>query len=76
MWEGFLSSEEAYALYYDLLYSHRDVARETDFLERVFFSVLSGERQKGAGRGRAEPVFTPLELAKTWLRGPRSGSLA
>ncbi len=31
-----MSSDDFYALYYDLLYSHRDIRGETDFLERVF----------------------------------------
>lgn len=28
--------DDSYALYYDLLYSHRDIGAEVDFLERVF----------------------------------------
>lgn len=31
-----MSEDEFYALYYDLLYSHRDVKSEVDFLERAF----------------------------------------
>ncbi|MEM2823136.1 MAG: hypothetical protein QXF69_03490, partial [Thermofilaceae archaeon] len=30
------TDDDFYALYYDLLYSHRDVAAEVDFLERMF----------------------------------------
>lgn len=30
------TDEDFYALYYDLLYSHRDIAAEVNFLERMF----------------------------------------
>jgi SAM-dependent methyltransferase len=58
-----VSSEEAYALYYDLLYSHRDVAREVDFLERVFSqcSQVSVRRVLDMGCGTG---IHSIELAR------------
>ena len=58
-----MSSEEAYALYYDLLYSHRDVAREVDFLERVFSqcSQVSVRRVLDVGCGTG---IHSIELAR------------
>jgi SAM-dependent methyltransferase len=58
-----VSSEEAYALYYDLLYSHRDVAREVDFLERVFSqcSQVSVRRVLDVGCGTG---IHSIELAR------------
>lgn len=50
-----MSDRNNYALYYDLLYSHRDVKSETNFLERIFKEYSSVNVKKildvGCGTG-------------------------
>ncbi|MEZ0345612.1 MAG: class I SAM-dependent methyltransferase [Infirmifilum sp.] len=48
-----MSSEEFYAQYYDILYSHRDVKGEVDFLEKIFnkYSKIPVRRVLDVGCG-------------------------
>ena len=58
-----MSKCDFFALHYDLLYSHRDIKAETDFLEEVFKSCSLVEVKRvldvGCGTG-----FHSIELAK------------
>lgn len=58
-----MTGTDYYALYYDLLYSHRDVKAETDFLEKMFreYSSVPVRRVLDVGCGTG---IHSLELAR------------
>lgn len=62
-----MPEDEFYALYYDLLYSHRDVKGEVDFLEKVFrdysWRPVKSVIDVGCGTG-----LHSIELAKRGYR--------
>ncbi len=58
-----VSRRDFFALYYDLLYSHRDIRAEVDFLEEVFesYSLVKVKKVLDVGCGTG---FHSIELAK------------
>ncbi|MGC9108265.1 MAG: hypothetical protein ACP5IE_08790 [Infirmifilum sp.] len=56
-----MGSEDFYAQYYDILYSHRNVKSEVDFLEKVFQKHAKRSVKRFLTLG-VEPEYTALNL--------------